>query len=525
MKTPEPLPPPDADSIIARVREEARALEREAPLVPPAQDLSAPASGARAIDALANREQTPRPPIRMPRKDAYHRDELLLFDGERFVREAYHAILRREADKAGLQDYLAQLARSGSRQSVLIALLDSAEAKRHGVRVEGLGFARSCLRWTARAQARGLPRFAALARRALLFDEARCASRLAGPAALLGLQQAWREDAHLEIEASRDDVRHEIDGVLQRLKGAEFEFLDRVNGVRDDFRRRLDALLRNHGRLRLEFQTHAEETSAALSLARGDMLYHQAALNRLLRDLADGPRTTEVQRVALAHAQDAIDAYYVAFEDANRGTTEEVRAKQLPYLDILRPIAARAEGRPVCDIGCGRGEWLSLLAGERIAAYGIDANAIMVDRVRGQGLEARHEDALAHLRALPDGALAALTGFHIVEHLPFDVLFGLFEEARRVVMPGGLIVFETPNPENVLVGSHTFYHDFTHRNPVTPAALTFLARYHNFADLRILRLNPYPEAARVPGTDPLTERVNAHLCGPQDFALVAVRPA
>jgi len=518
MKTPEPLPPPDADAIIARVKAEARALEREAPLAPPTQDLYAPASAARAVDALETREQTRRPPVRMPRKDAYHRDELLLFEGERFVRETYHAVLRREADEAGLQDYLAQLARSGSRQSVLIALLDSSEAKRHGVRVEGLGFARSCLRWAARAQAFGLPQFAALARRALLFDEARCATRLAGPAAVLGLQQAWREDAHLEIEALHDDVRH-------RLERTEFEFLDRVNGVRDDFRRRLDALLRNHGRLRLEFQTQAEETAAAVSLARGDMLYHQAALNRLLRDLAEGPRTTEVQRVALAHGQDAIDAYYVAFEDANRGTTEEVRAKQLPYLDILRPVAARAEGRPVCDVGCGRGEWLSLLAGERIAAYGIDANVIMVDRARAQGLDARHEEALAHLRALPDDALAALTGFHIVEHLPFDVLFGLFEEARRVVMPGGLIVFETPNPENVLVGSHTFYHDFTHRNPVTPAALTFLARYHNFAQPRVVRLNPYPEAARVPGTDPLTERVNAHLCGPQDFALVAERPA
>ena len=518
MKTPEPLPPPDADAIIARVREEARALERDAPLVSPAQDLSAAASQARAVDALPDRERRPRPPIRMPRKDAYHRDEFLLFDGERFIREAYHAILRREADEAGLRDYLALLARSGSRQSVLIALVDSAEAKRHGVRVDGLGFARSCLRWAARGEARGLRPLTALARRTLLFDEARCASRLAGPAVVLALQQAWREDAHLEIEAAHEDL-------VGRIGRTEFEFLDRVNGVRDDFRRRLDALLRNHGRLRLEFQTHAEETSAALSLARGDMLYHQAALNRLLRDLADGPPTTEAGRVALAHAQDAIDAYYVAFEDANRGTPEEVRTKLLPYLDLVRPVAARAEGRPVCDIGCGRGEWLSLLAGESIAAYGIDANAIMVDRVRGQGLDARHEDALAHLRALPDGSLASLTGFHIVEHLPFEVLFGLFEEARRVVMPGGLLVFETPNPENVLVGSHTFYHDFTHRNPVTPAALTFLARYHNFADLRILRLNPYPEAARVPGTDPLTERVNGHLCGPQDFALVAVRPA
>src|SRR5690606_16635801 len=116
------------------------------------------------------------------------------------------------------------------------------------------------------------------------------------------------------------------------------------------------------------------------------------------------------------------------------------------------------------------------------------------------------------------------TLFHIVEHLPFPALYTLIKESARVLQPGGAILIETPNPENVLVGSHTFYHDFTHRNPITPTALQFLLTYHGFERLEVRRLNPYPPEARVPGSDPLTQRVNGHLCGPQDYAVIGWLP-
>lgn len=90
-----------------------------------------------------------------------------------------------------------------------------------------------------------------------------------------------------------------------------------------------------------------------------------------------------------------------------------------------------------------------------------------------------------------------------------------------MLMPGGKIIFETPNPENVLVGSHTFYHDLTHRNPLTPTFCTFLARYTGFSNIEIRRLHPYSPDAQVEGSDSLTERFNGHFYGPQDFALIA----
>jgi hypothetical protein len=92
-----------------------------------------------------------------------------------------------------------------------------------------------------------------------------------------------------------------------------------------------------------------------------------------------------------------------------------------------------------------------------------------------------------------------------------------------VLVEGGRVLFETPNPENVLVGSHTFYHDFTHRNPVTPTAISFLLKHLGFDEIDIIRSSPYPAEAKVPGNDPLTERVNGHLCGPQDYAVTGCK--
>jgi O-antigen chain-terminating methyltransferase len=255
--------------------------------------------------------------------------------------------------------------------------------------------------------------------------------------------------------------------------------------------------------------------------------YHQAIYQQVIDDLAHPKAVSIVQDTAQQHQQDVLDAYYVAFEDANRGTREEVLCKHQPYLSLIdkhRKQFQQLWSLPILDVGCGRGEWLQLLKEHQMEAVGIDMNPVMITTCQQQGLRVHHSDAVTWLKQQQDNSVALITGFHIIEHLPFEVLFNLFAEAYRVLAPSGMIIFETPNPENILVGSHTFYHDFTHRNPITPTAIQFLAQYHNFGDIDILRLHPYPSEAKVAGHDALTERVNGHLTGPQDFAILAVKP-
>ena len=175
----------------------------------------------------------------------------------------------------------------------------------------------------------------------------------------------------------------------------------------------------------------------------------------------------------------------------------------------------------VVDIGCGRGEWLALLGKQGIKATGIDLNAAMVDTCLAQGLHAQYMDAIQYLSQQPPGSLAAVTGFHIIEHLPFNTLLALFDAALKALRPDGLIIFETPNPENLVVGACNFYYDPTHLSPIVPTVAEFTARQRGFAKAEILRLHPYPDSHRLVEDSEIAKRLNNALYGPQDFAVLA----
>jgi hypothetical protein len=148
-------------------------------------------------------------------------------------------------------------------------------------------------------------------------------------------------------------------------------------------------------------------------------------------------------------------------------------------------------------------------------------NNAMVDLCRARGLDAICADAIAHLNRQPPGSVAAVTGFHIIEHLPFESLLALFDATLRVLQPGGLVIFETPNPENMIVGSCSFHYDPTHRHPIAPALAEFIARQRGFARTEILRLNAFPENALIVEDSEVARRVNRAFYGPQDYAVLA----
>ncbi|MGO2132606.1 MAG: methyltransferase domain-containing protein [Halomonas sp.] len=216
-----------------------------------------------------------------------------------------------------------------------------------------------------------------------------------------------------------------------------------------------------------------------------------------------------------------LDTYYLAFEAAFRGPEADIAAHLNNYCDAW--TRARQVGDQALDLGCGRGEWLRLLAQAGFQPRGIDLNATMVAHCRELGFTVAQQDALDALRNSADASLALISGFHIAEHLPFETLFTLVAEAHRALAPGGVLILETPNPENLIVASYSFYHDLTHRNPLTPPTLQFLLQFHGFSDTIVQRFNPPPDDTRVASESPAAQRLNTMLAAPMDYAVIGTK--
>jgi SAM-dependent methyltransferase len=182
-------------------------------------------------------------------------------------------------------------------------------------------------------------------------------------------------------------------------------------------------------------------------------------------------------------------SFYKAFEDRFRGSRELIAERLQIYLPLIQPLKNTYPDCNAVDLGCGRGEWLELLNSNGFKSHGVDIDEGMLENANLLGLSTELKDALEHLTSLPDESIHLISGFHIAEHLPFDILQKLVQESLRVLKPAGLLILETPNPENISVGSNTFYIDPTHVRPLPPPLLSFLPEYFGFARVTVFRLN------------------------------------
>lgn len=213
----------------------------------------------------------------------------------------------------------------------------------------------------------------------------------------------------------------------------------------------------------------------------------------------------------------AEETFYPTLEQYFRGSAQDVRDRLVNYREWIDGLPPG----PVADLGCGRGEWLELLGDWGVAAQGVDLNALNVRALRERGLDVVHADAMQWLAAQPDDSFAALTAFHVIEHLPFGVLLRLVQQARRVLRPGGRLILETPNPENVIVATQTFWLDPSHVRPLPPALLEVIVRDAGLEPEALLRLNPPAED----GHDIADPTLRALMTQGRDCAVVARKSA
>jgi O-antigen chain-terminating methyltransferase len=211
------------------------------------------------------------------------------------------------------------------------------------------------------------------------------------------------------------------------------------------------------------------------------------------------------------------DNFYAAFEEQFRGSVEEVEERLRFYLPYLKDLNAESN---IVDLGSGRGDWLALLAKEGLKPRGVEVNDVLAERSRPKGLDVSSTEMMVYLGRHPDNSLDLVTVFHLIEHFNVGKLIRLLDEIKRTLKPGGLLLLETPSPENLVVGACNFYADPTHYKPIYPQTLIFLLHIKGFADLRLEYLHPVDQSP-FKGEGDGFEQLNLWFYGPRDFSVIA----
>ena len=357
----------------------------------------------------------------------------------------------------------------------------------------------------------------------------------------------------VDLERTGADVA----GLVERVSGmatagqmaSAFEGIEELQGVSTGLRGRIDAVLADLERVSVDVSALAERTErhdvelGEATTARADqeesVRVLATGLGAIQRSLAKAPSPTtkaptpttggptEAAAAEVPLDQIAAETVYAALEERLRGSPEAIREQQSAYVDLIRKLPG---SKPVADLGCGRGEFLGLLAEAGIAGLGVDLSTNFVDECREQGLDAREQDLLEFLGEQKARSLRAVVSFQVLEHLPFPVLLRTFAEAFRVLVPGGLFLHETPNGANIAVGGSTFWLDHTHMRPLHPELLRHFAEFYGYGDVRVDLVSRPDVPWRLDheaGGEPLSDAVlglQEYVLSGQDALLVAYRP-
>jgi len=498
----------------------------------------------------------------LEKKEEYQLGDLLGFHDEAFVRNAYQVILQREPDDAGFAQYLKNL-RSGrySKVDILRSLRFSSEGRKANVSIKGLG------RLTAYRKLYRVPVVGYLLRLAVTV------ARL--PVLITNHRQL---EAHTMAQFERvsnhlNEAIHHLSEVSRKQSELNHRQLEtihaRINDLQGTLRVQIESLVNEHGKilqgqntlqqtqtdiysrldeidqhtkelsetgerndqrnaaelqaLKLQLDQEVEQFSNRLRSTQMSIAQQETRLSFLLDDARKSlSETAQPAQVETWQNEDdhLLDSLYFSLENVLRGTPEEVKEEVKVYLPVLERAGITSG---ILDVGCGRGEWLAVLRDAGLQSRGIDLNRIVLEQCRAQSLDVVESDALSYLAKQPDESLNAVTALHFAEHLPLKTLVRFLDEVGRVLKPGGLIILETPNPENLLVGSCNFYLDPTHHNPIPIPTMELLLEARGFRRQETLKLHAVA-STKIDVKDQLTSHLNHFLYGPMNYAVVARKP-
>jgi 2-polyprenyl-3-methyl-5-hydroxy-6-metoxy-1,4-benzoquinol methylase len=336
-----------------------------------------------------------------------------------------------------------------------------------------------------------------------------------------------------EVRDGHDKLRGEALALASKLRQEMLVTESRLSEVFATQSQLRQELLAIQSRLAADLAAQSQalqmvkQSSAA---ARERVCSAEQKLRRILhaletRQAHDGqPDTKIAKKPALPLPELEPDFDYARFEERFRGDEHEIKERQRAYLQYFQ------DKENILDIGCGRGEFLELLRESGIKAGGVDLDLDMVLLCREKGLDVVMNDAFAHLGALPDESVGGVFAAQVIEHLHPRRVIELIKLCYSKLVPGGILILETPNPKCLMVFADTFYKDPSHVQPAHPDTMQFLFEVTGFHEVELRFSAPVDTRLRIPllqgpGADfdrfnAGIERLNSLLFGFQDYAVI-----
>jgi O-antigen chain-terminating methyltransferase len=184
-----------------------------------------------------------------------------------------------------------------------------------------------------------------------------------------------------------------------------------------------------------------------------------------------------------------LDDFSRAWHEKMYGSRATVQARLFCYLPFVLPLLHAYPKASALDLRCGQGEWLETLSDAGFTAQGVDEDSASVAHCQHLGLQANAQAALLALQACADQSYALISGFGLAEALPFETLRHVVQESLRVLKPGGLLILQAVNPENIVASSNQGFLDPTRRQPIPRALLAFVPEHAGFALTKAIPLH------------------------------------
>ncbi len=169
------------------------------------------------------------------------------------------------------------------------------------------------------------------------------------------------------------------------------------------------------------------------------------------------------------------------YNEENRPITEYPKK----FIIYLIKRFKLVKNQKVLELGCGRGEFLNEFVVNGFEGYGVDLSDYC--KKFFPDLNFKKVDLANEKLPYEDNSFDIIYSKSTIEHFYYPEK--VFQEAYRVLKPGGTIITLTPEWQYIY---KSFYEDYTHRVPFTKVSLKDIHEMSNFTSINIESFKQLP---------------------------------